>query len=165
MGQRAEALQSIQEAVENYRELVGKNREAFLPDLAGALNNQANLQSEMGQRAEALQSIQEAVENYRELVGKNREAFLPDLALSHGAWGMALLSAEQPAEAAEKFAEGVRLITPFALKLPQAHFRLALQLAQYYSNAAQAAGIEEQPECVWPLEMLERLNQSPDDKE
>ncbi|HYL78874.1 MAG TPA: tetratricopeptide repeat protein, partial [Bryobacteraceae bacterium] len=79
-GNRGKALVAIRQAVEIRRELVGKNREAFLSDLAMSLNNQANRQSEMGQRAEALQSIQEAVERYRELVGKNREAFLPDVA-------------------------------------------------------------------------------------
>jgi hypothetical protein len=47
MGQRAEALQSIEEAVRVYRELVEKNREAFLPDLAMALNNQARIRSDL----------------------------------------------------------------------------------------------------------------------
>jgi hypothetical protein len=126
----------------------------------------------MGQRAEALQSIQEAVRIRRELVGKNREAFLADLALSQGAWGGVLLASEQPAEAAEKFAEGMRLITPLANELPQvanelpqAHFQLALKLTRDYSNAARAAGIEPQPEYTWPLDVVEKLKQQTDDKE
>ncbi|MBZ5729269.1 MAG: tetratricopeptide repeat protein [Acidobacteriia bacterium] len=139
--------------------------EAFLPDLAMALNNQANCQSAMGQRGEALQSIQEAVENCRELVGKNREAFLPGLALSHGAWGNVLLGAEKPLEAAEKFAEGVRLITPLASKLPQAYFQLAQKLARQYRNAASAAGIEPDPGCTWPLDALGRASQPPGGEE
>src|SRR5260370_42096592 len=110
-----------------------------------ALNNQANLQSEMGQRAEALQSIQEAVKIRRELVGKNREAFLPDLALSHGAWGSVLLGAEKPAEAAEKFAEGGRLITPLALRLHEAHFPLPLQRARAHRTAPTPASPEPGP--------------------
>ncbi|SPF54555.1 hypothetical protein SBA4_6470003 [Candidatus Sulfopaludibacter sp. SbA4] len=142
-----------------------KNREAFLPNLAAALNNQAIRQSEMGQRAEALQSIQEAVKIRRELVGKNREAFLPDLALSHGAWGNVLLRCENPMEAAEKFAEGIRLITPLARKLPQAHFRLALMLSQRYREAAAAAGMAPDPECTWPLEAMERGNPEAGDEE
>jgi hypothetical protein len=164
MGQRAEALRSVQEAVQIRRELVGKNREAFLPDLAAALNNQASCQSHMGQRAEALRSVQEAVQIRRELVGKNQEAFLPDLALSQGVWGRALLASEQATEAAEKFAEGMRLITPLAKELPQAHFQLALNLAWDYSNAAQAAAIEPRPEYTWPLDVAEKLEQqAPDD--
>jgi hypothetical protein len=130
-----------------------------------ALNNQAGFQSEMGQRAEALQSIQEAVKIRRELVGKNREAFLPDLALAHGTWGSVLLGAEKPAEAAEKFAEGVRLITPLALELPQAHFPLALNLARDHRNAAAAAGTEPDPDCTWPLDLLERASPPPGDEE
>ncbi|HYL76314.1 MAG TPA: tetratricopeptide repeat protein, partial [Bryobacteraceae bacterium] len=133
-------------------------REAFLSDLAMSLNNQANLQSEMGQRAEALQSIQEAVEIRRELVGKNREAFLPDFALSHGAWGNVLLASEKPADAAEKFAEGVKLITPLALQLPQAHFELALKLARSYQRAALTAELELDPGCTWPLDMMSKLD-------
>jgi tetratricopeptide (TPR) repeat protein len=156
-GRRPEALAAIQEAVKHYRELAGKNREAFLPDLAMSLNNQANRQSEMGQRAEALESIQEAVKHYRELAGKNREAFLPDLAQGLGTWGSVMLAAESPTAAAEKFAEGVRLITPLAQELPQAHFRLALQLAQHYRRAAEAAGIDPDSECLWPLEVMRLL--------
>ncbi|SPF54554.1 putative TPR repeat-containing protein [Candidatus Sulfopaludibacter sp. SbA4] len=106
-GNRTAALAAILRAVENCRELVGKNREAFLPDLAAALNNQANRQSEMGQRAEALPSIQEAVEHYRELVGKNREAFLPGLAMALN--NQANLQSEmgQRAEALESIQEAV----------------------------------------------------------
>ena len=155
MGQRGEALQSIQEAVENYRELTGKNPQAFLPDLAMSLNNQASFQSEMGQRAEALQSIQEAVKIRRELVGKNREAFLPNLAVSLGAYGQVLLALEKPTEAAGIFAEGVRLISPLARKLPQAHFRLATALAKAYLGATSAAGMEPDPECTWPLDLTD----------
>jgi hypothetical protein len=112
---RAEALVAIQEAVEIRRELAGTNREAFLPDLAMSLNNQANIQGEMGQRAQALLSIQEAVEIRRELVGKNREAFLPDLAMSlntqanrqseMGQRAQALLSIEQAVETFRELVE------------------------------------------------------------
>ena len=108
-GNRAEALAAICEAVENYRELVGKNRDAFLPDLAGALNNQANLQSAMGQRAEALQSIQEAVKIRRELVGKNREAFLPNLAAALNNQANRQSEMGQRAEALQSIQEAVKI--------------------------------------------------------
>jgi len=47
---------------------------------------------------------------------------------------------------------------PLAQKLPQAHFGLALNLAQDHLQAAEAAAQEPDPECTWPIEMLERLN-------
>ena len=159
MGQRAAALESIAEAVQHYRELVASNRDAFLPDLAMSLNNQATLQSEMGQRAAALESIGEAVKIRRELVAANRDAFLPDLALSLGAFGSVLTAAEEPSAAVEKFAEGIRLISPLALELPQAHFRLAYQLATRYVQAAAAAGIPVDAELTWPIEMAKRAQQ------
>jgi hypothetical protein len=102
----------------------------------------------MGQRGAALASIEEAVGHYRQLVESNRDAFLPDLAMSHGAWGATLLAAEDASGAAEKFAEGVRLITPLALELPQAHFELAVRLARAYAQACEVAGIEPDEEAA-----------------
>jgi len=138
---------------------VAANREAFLPDLAMSLNNQANRQSEMGKRAEALASIEEAVKHYRELVAANREAFLPDLALSNGTWGKVLLAAGDSRGAVAKFAEGIRLITPFAHDLPQAHFPLALRLSRAYVQACETAGVAPEADLNWPLEIAKRLEQ------
>jgi tetratricopeptide (TPR) repeat protein len=157
MGQRAEALASIEEAVQHYSELAGKNREAFLPDLAMSLNNRANLQSEMGQRAEALASIEEAVQIRRELAGKNREAFLPDLARSLAVRGNILFQAGNTQAATEQLAEAVRLSTPFAQELPTAYFPLALTIARLYRDAALAAGLEPDTEYTWPLDVVDRM--------
>jgi Tetratricopeptide repeat len=74
-----EALAASEEAVQFYRELVGRKRDAFLPDLASALNNMSAYLSNLGRRDEALAASEEAVQFYRELVGRNRDAFLPDL--------------------------------------------------------------------------------------
>jgi tetratricopeptide (TPR) repeat protein len=65
MGRREEALQATQEAVDLYRRLAAQHPDAFLPDLAGSLNNLGAMLSEMGRRAEALQATQEAVDLYR----------------------------------------------------------------------------------------------------
>ncbi|MGH3785720.1 MAG: tetratricopeptide repeat protein [Pseudonocardiaceae bacterium] len=80
-GDRGSALVSITEAADRYRELVGVNPAAFLPGLAGSLNNLACGQSETGDRVGALTSITEAVNCYRELAGAN-PVFLPSLAMS-----------------------------------------------------------------------------------
>ena len=79
-GRREEALAASEEAVKLRRELVGRNRDAFLPDLAMALNNLGIRLSNLGRREEALAASEEAVSIRRELVGRNRDAFLPDLA-------------------------------------------------------------------------------------
>ena len=63
MGRRADALAPAEEAVQLYRDLAGNNP-AFLPDLAGTLNNLGNRYSEAGspERGEAAweQTITEA---------------------------------------------------------------------------------------------------------
>jgi len=59
------------------------NPAAFLPNLAGSLNNQANRRSEVGDRAGALAAIDEAVTLFRRLADPetgNPAAFLPNLA-------------------------------------------------------------------------------------
>ncbi|MXQ67043.1 tetratricopeptide repeat protein, partial [Actinomadura rayongensis] len=53
---------------------------AFLPDLAGSLNNLSNQQANTGDRAGGLASIEEAVQIRRTLADANPAAFLPDLA-------------------------------------------------------------------------------------
>jgi hypothetical protein len=80
VGQREAALATAEEALELYRKLAGRNRDAFLPDLAVSLSNLATRQFEAGQRETSLATAQEAVELYRELVARNRDAFLPALA-------------------------------------------------------------------------------------
>ena len=56
------------EAVALGRELVGLNRDAYLPDLASALNNHANRLAETGLWAEAAVLSEEVVRLRRELI-------------------------------------------------------------------------------------------------
>ncbi len=129
MGQRAEALTSIAEAVRIRRALAEANPDAFLPNLAMSLNNQANRQSEMGQRAEALTSIAEAVRHYRALAEANPDAFLPNLAMSLN--NLANLQSEmgQRAEALTSIAEAVRIRRALAEANPDAFLpNLAMSL-------------------------------------
>ncbi|WP_336113833.1 tetratricopeptide repeat-containing protein [Streptomyces sp. PTD9-10] len=62
------------------RPLVEANRDAYLPGLAGALNNLAIRLSEVGRRQEALAPAEEAVGIYRALAESNSETYLPYLA-------------------------------------------------------------------------------------
>ncbi len=61
LGQRKEALATVQKAVRLYRQLAEAQPETFLPDLAGSLNNLANRLSDLGQWEAALTAAQEAV--------------------------------------------------------------------------------------------------------
>jgi tetratricopeptide (TPR) repeat protein len=79
-GDRAGALASITEAVDLYRRLAEVSPAAYLPDLAGSLNNLSVQQSGTGDRAGALNSITEAVDIRRRLAEVSPAAYLPDLA-------------------------------------------------------------------------------------
>ncbi|MGW6725181.1 hypothetical protein ACWF9G_04675, partial [Nocardia sp. NPDC055029] len=80
--QREAALDSITEAVQIRRSLAQTNPAAFLPALAGSLNNLAIQQATAEQREAALDSITEAVQIRRSLAQTNPAAFLPALAMS-----------------------------------------------------------------------------------
>ena len=68
------------EAIQIYRQLADARPEAFLPNLAGALNNHSNALSDLGRREDALANIEEAIQIYRQLADARPEAFLADLA-------------------------------------------------------------------------------------
>ena len=74
----AHAVDGGPAGIDRLRELSQSNP-AFLPNLAGALNNLGIRYSELGRREEALQPTEEAVRIRRELSQSN-PAFLPDLA-------------------------------------------------------------------------------------
>ncbi len=75
---RAEPL--CQEALKHYRSLAESNPEAFLPDVAGTLNNLALLHKATQAFGPALAEYEEALKIRRGLAESNPEAFLPDVA-------------------------------------------------------------------------------------
>ncbi len=92
----------------------------------------------------------------RQLARAHPQAFLPDLARSLGAHGSILLALARPAEAAAAFAEGMRLLLPFARNLPQAFAELLQALCEGYLCACRAAG--QPPEETLVREATETLN-------
>ena len=82
LGRPEEALAAMEEAVTAYRDLARARPDAFLPDLAMALNNQSVRLADLGRREDALAAIEEAVTAYRDLARERPDAFLPDLATS-----------------------------------------------------------------------------------
>ncbi len=74
IGNHTAAATANAEAVDLYRELTALNRDAYLPDLAGSVNNLAVYLAEAGRRTEGLAAAQEAVDLRRELTALNRDA-------------------------------------------------------------------------------------------
>jgi len=148
LGRLEEALIPSQEAVEIRRQMAEANPQAFLPTLSMCLNNLGVLLSRLGRLEEALIPSQEAVEIRRLIAEANPQAFLPDMATSLGAYGSILGSLDRHAEAARAFGEGLELIAPFYLKMPQAFGRLARFLLQGYLQACQGAGQEPDEELM-----------------
>jgi hypothetical protein len=60
-----------------YRQLAAARPDAFLPDLAGALNNQSNRLADVGRREHALATSTEAVEQYRQLAAARPDGSSP----------------------------------------------------------------------------------------
>ncbi|MEV4207796.1 tetratricopeptide repeat protein [Nocardia salmonicida] len=87
-GQHIEALAPTEEAVALYRDLAADNP-AYLPDLAGALNDLGIRLSEVGRRTEALAPTNEAVA-LRRHQASNNPAYLPELAAALNNLGIGL---------------------------------------------------------------------------
>jgi hypothetical protein len=83
VGRREDALTAIEEAVKIRRELAAARPDAFLPDLAGSLNNQSNRLRDVGRREDGLTAIEESVKIYGDLGARHpiyREAHAQSLA-------------------------------------------------------------------------------------
>ena len=77
-------MAAAQEAVDLRRELAESNRDAYLPNLAGSVNNLAIQLAEAGRRAEGLAAAQEAVELYHELADVSPDVFGPEVDQARG---------------------------------------------------------------------------------
>ena len=80
LGRREEALAAVEEAVTIRRQLAQDRPDAFLPDLAGTLNNQSVCLADLGRREEALAAVEEAADICRQLAQDRPAAFLSVLA-------------------------------------------------------------------------------------
>jgi len=92
--------------------------DAFLPDLAMALNNQSAHLSALGRREPALTAIEEAVTIRRRLADAHPDAFLPDLAtsLNNQSGCLSELGRHEPALAAIE--EAIRGVLPLLERSP-----------------------------------------------
>jgi len=109
LGRREESLAAIEEAAGIYRQLAEARPDAFLPDLAAALNNQSLRLADLERREEALAAIEQAAGIYRRLAKGRPDAFLPDLAaaLNNQSLRLAGLGRREEALAAIEEAVGI----------------------------------------------------------
>ena len=77
------------------RSLAEAKPDAYLPDLAAALNNLGLRLAQAGQQQAALAPAQEAADTYRRLAADNPDAYLPDLAAALNNLGLRLAQAGQ----------------------------------------------------------------------
>ncbi|HEV3294509.1 MAG TPA: tetratricopeptide repeat protein, partial [Streptosporangiaceae bacterium] len=77
------------------RQLAASDPDAYLPDLASALNNLGNRLANAGQRQAALAPAQEAADTYRQLAAAEPDAYLPALASALNNLGSRLAEAGQ----------------------------------------------------------------------
>jgi tetratricopeptide (TPR) repeat protein len=109
------------EAVTTLRALAAARPDAFLPDLAGSLNNQAVRLADLGRPEEALAAGTEALALRRELAAARPDAFLPDLASSLNNQATHLSALGRREEALEAITEALELRRNLAHQRPAVH--------------------------------------------
>ena len=108
----AESLVTLQRAATE------TDRDAYLPALAGSVNNLAIRLGEVGRRAEGLAAATEAVDLRRELAELNRDAYLPALAMSVNNLAVDLAEVGRRAEGLAAATEAVDLYRELARHAP-----------------------------------------------
>ncbi|MFD9398160.1 tetratricopeptide repeat protein [Streptomyces sp. NPDC060011] len=132
------------------RQLTEVNPAAYLPDLAGALNNLAIRLSGVGRREEALAPAEEAATTYRALAAANPAAYLPDLAMALNTLAIRLSEVGRREEALAPAEEAVRLRRALAAANPAAYLP---NLAGALSNlAVRLSGVGRREEALAPAE-------------
>jgi tetratricopeptide (TPR) repeat protein len=136
----AHAVDGGPAGIDRLRELSQSNP-AFLPNLAGALNNLGIRYSELGRREEALLPTEEAVGIYRELSQSN-PAFLPDLAMALNNLGAHYSNLGRREEALQPSEEAVGIYRELSQSNPAFLPDLATSLGAYGSVQRQAGELQ-----------------------
>ena len=82
LGDPIEAERLWTHALTQYREFASVNPQTYLPNVAGTLNNLANLQRSLNDYESAEKGYQEALKIRRELAQTNPQTYLPDVAMT-----------------------------------------------------------------------------------
>ncbi|KGN84864.1 tetratricopeptide repeat protein [Porphyromonas sp. COT-290 OH860] len=104
-----------------YDELVGKNLQAYLLDLATTLNSLGNLLKNIGELEGAQISYAEALNIYRELAEQNPQAYNPDVATTLNNLGIVLKNIGELKKAQTHYEEALKIRRELADKNPQAY--------------------------------------------
>jgi len=143
-GDGEKALATSEEAVRLHRELVDRDLNAFLPELASALNNLSNRLSDSGRIEEALAAGEEAVRLHREHVARNADANLAELASALNDLSNRLSDSGRIEEALAASEEAVRLYRALAGRDPGAFLpELASALNNLSNRLSDSGRIEE----------------------
>jgi tetratricopeptide (TPR) repeat protein len=159
-GDRGGALEAIEEAVRLRREMLGQDRERFLPEYADSLLVLSAQRAEWGLRYGALAPARQAVRLYRHLARQEPEGYTAELAdalinlsvrLARAQrWDVALSTAEEAVGIYQELAE--RDTAVFFPRLARAVRTLAMRLTKVRPRRHEALPIMEHA-----LEMYRRL--------
>ena len=149
---------ATQEAVDTYRKLAKARPDAYLPDLARALNNLGSDLSSLGRPEDAMLATQEAVDTYRKLAKARPDAYLPDLARSLGLRGSLERSAGSLPRAISSLSESLRTIGQLAEGTPQRYGQLASAVARDLVETCHSSGLSP------PEDLLEVVDSLLDDE-
>ncbi|MGW4055386.1 SAV_2336 N-terminal domain-related protein [Streptomyces sp. NPDC004779] len=108
-GRLDEALVTVDEAVELFRQQYASSPEIAAPDLARTLGNHSVRLAETGRTAEALAAGYEAVSLYRPPARREPETYGPGLAALLSNLSNRLADADRPGEALDSIEEAVRI--------------------------------------------------------
>ncbi|MEU0236375.1 tetratricopeptide repeat protein [Nocardiopsis sp. NPDC006198] len=116
-----EVLEATTRTVRQYEALAEQHPEAYLPDLAASLHDQAGQLGELARLEEALEAITKAVGIRRILAEQDPEAYLPDLAASLHDQAGRLQMLKRAEEGLEVIGEAVNIRLDLADQHPEAH--------------------------------------------
>lgn len=152
VGRREEALKAASEGLDIHRKLATQAPDSFLSHLGDSLNGLGCRLGELNRWEEALAATNEGTDIYRKLAAQRPDAYLPGLAMiletlcmCHGALG-------QYAKAKEVSEEGLRKLSPFFLRFPQAFARLTKALVEHYLCAVQARNEHPDTDLLGPIQ-------------
>ncbi len=114
------ATQLTQRLTDHYRQHATNDPDAFLPALAGSLNNLSIRLGDLGRREDALSAITEAADAHRTLAAAHPDAFLPDFARSLNNLSVDLGDLGRREDALEAITEAVRIRRQLATTRPDA---------------------------------------------
>jgi tetratricopeptide (TPR) repeat protein len=134
-----EARWHYEEALKSYRQLVQQNPDAYLPGLAGTLNNFGLLDGTQNQMDNARQHFEGALRIYRQLAQQNPDAYLPYLALTLDDLGSVDQRQNRIDEARQHYEEALRSYRQLTQQNPEAYL---LDMATAHNNLGTVDGIQ-----------------------